>query len=149
MFLCRLPLQEIHIGIALSSVVCCCCCCLLWKQVNIIWLYPSHALIDFNKRWWFVDEVKGHIKVKGHLKSSCKIGWKCENGLIWKVEVQLEPNLVYWYNMLTIWCSCCQRSHTKVKGHLRPSCETGHKKGSKVKMCHFRILKMLLLLQII
>ena len=110
------------------------CCCLLMlsvvKRVNI-WLYFPHALMDFNQSWvidatWepsFVDEVKGHIKVKGHLRSSCMIGWKCENGLIWKVEVWFEPNLVYWYNMWSFICSCSQRSCTKVKGHLRLSCK--------------------------
>ena len=62
---------------------------------------------------------RSHTMVKGHLRSSCKIGWKCENCLIWKVEVCLEPNLVYWYNMGTFVCSCGQRSQIKVKGHLR------------------------------
>ena len=33
-----------------------------------------------------------YTKIKGHVRSSCKIGWKCENGFIWKVEVQFEPN---------------------------------------------------------
>ena len=74
--------------------------------------------------WW---GQRSHIKVKGHLRSSCKIGWKCENGLIWKVEVRLEPNLVYWYNVGTFTCSCGQRSYTKVKGHLRSSCKIGWK----------------------
>ena len=70
------------------------CCLLLWKQVNI-WLYLPHALMDFNQSWvicnmgtltcWWGQ--RSHIKVKGHLRSSCKIGWKCESGLIWKVEV--------------------------------------------------------------
>ena len=73
----------------------------------------------------YVHVVKGHIprskviyqgqrsytKVKGHLRSSCRIGWKCESGLIWKVEVRLEPNLVCWYNMGTFKCSCGQRSY--------------------------------------
>ena len=70
--------------------------------------------------WW---GQRSYIKVKGHLRSSYKIGWKCENGLIWKVEVRFEPNLVYWYNMWTFICSCSQRSCTKVKGHLRSSCK--------------------------
>ena len=69
-----------------------CCCCLLWKGLKI-WLYLPRALMDFNQKWvidatWeplFVDEVKGHIKATGHLRSSCKIGWKYENGLIQKV----------------------------------------------------------------
>ena len=92
--------------------------------------------MDFNQSWvidatWepsFVDEVKFHIiKVKGHLRSNCKISWKCENGLIWKVEVQFKPNLVYWYNVWTFICSCSQRSCTKVKDHLRSSCKIGWK----------------------
>ena len=74
--------------------------------------------------WW---GHRSYIKVIGHLRSSCKIGWKCENGLIWKVEVRFEPNLVYWYNIWTFMCSCSQRSCTKVKGHLRSSCKIGWK----------------------
>ena len=70
---------------------------------------------------------RSYIKVKGHLRSSCKIGWKCKSGLIWKVEVRLEPNLVYWYNMGTFICSCSQRSYTKVSGHLRSSFKMGWK----------------------
>ena len=50
-----------------------------------------------------------YTKVKGHLRSSCKIDWKCENGLIWKVEARFQPNLVYWYNMGTFICSCGQK----------------------------------------
>ena len=97
------------------------CCRLLWKQVNI-WRYLRHASVDFNLSWvidatWepAFDEVKGHIHFKGHLRSSCKIGRKCKSGLIWKVEVRLEPNLVYWYNMGPFVCSYGQRSYTKVK----------------------------------
>ena len=74
--------------------------------------------------WW---GQRSHIKVKGHLRSSCSIGWKCKSGLIWKIEVWLEPNLVYLYNMGTFICSCGQRSYTKVKGHLRSSCKIGLK----------------------
>ena len=40
--------------------------------------------------WW---GQRSHIKVKGYLRSRFKIGWKCESSLIYKVEVQLEPNL--------------------------------------------------------
>ena len=120
---------KTHVGITLWAVVG--WCCLLWKQVNK-WLYLPHALMDFNQSWvtdttWepsFVDEVKGHIS-----RSGCKIGWKCESGLIWKVEVGLEPNLVYryWYNMGTVICSFGQRSYTKIKVHLRSSCKIGWK----------------------
>ena len=75
-------------------------------------------------------------------RSSCKMwkwkwDWKCESGLIWKVEVRLEPNLVYWYYMETFLCSCGQRSYTKVKGHLRSSCKIGW----NVKMASFEKLK--------
>ena len=76
--------------------------------------------------WW---GQRSHIKVKGHLRSSCKIGWKCESGsgLIWKVEVRVEPNLVYWYIMGPFVCSCSQRSYIKVKGHQRSSYKMGWK----------------------
>ena len=108
-------------------VPCCCCCLLLWKQVNI-WHLPSICFDGFqpelghrcNMRtlicWW---GQRSHIKVKGHLRSSCKIGWKCENGLIWKVaksdwnqtwfiDIICEPSYVH-----------AIKGHTKVKGHLR------------------------------
>ena len=70
-----------------------CCCLSLWKQVNI-WLYLPRALMDFNQSWIRCNlgtlicwcSQRSHIKVKGHLRSSCKIGWKCESGLTWKVE---------------------------------------------------------------
>ena len=74
--------------------------------------------------WW---GQRSYIKVKGHLRSSCKICWKCENGLIWKVKVWFEPNLVYWYHMWTFICSCSQRSCTKVNCHLRSCCKKGWK----------------------
>ena len=93
--------------------------------------------MDFNQRWvidatWepkSVDEVKGHIKVKGHLRSSWS--WNCESELIWKIEVQLEPNLVYWWYVGPFLCLCSQRSHIKVKCPLRSNyniswnCESG------------------------
>ena len=120
----------------LVVIVVCRCCLLLWKQVNI-WLYLPHALMDFNQSWVidatrepsFVDEVKCHISRSKVIwvRWSCKIGWKCEIGLIWKVEVRLEPNLVQGYNMGIFICSCGQRSYTKVKGHLRSSCKIGWK----------------------
>ena len=63
-----------NLSLSVGVVFCCCA-----KKVNI-WLYLPHALMDFNQSWaidstWeplFVDEVKGHIKIKGHLRSSCK-----------------------------------------------------------------------------
>ena len=71
-FLCRLPWQESHTGIALSTVICC------YEK------YLPHALMDFNQSWvinatWepsFVDEVKGHIsrsKVIGGQVVSCQM----------------------------------------------------------------------------
>ena len=60
-------------------------------------------------------------------RSSCKIAWKYESCLIWKVEVVLKPNLVYWYNMGPFVCWCCQRSYTKVKGHQRLIFKIGSK----------------------
>ena len=67
--------------------------------------------------------LRSYTKVKGHLRSSFKIGWKCDNGLIWKVEVWFEPNLVYGYNIGHFVCTCDQRSQIKVKGHLRSTCK--------------------------
>ena len=45
----------------------------------------------------------------------------CYSGVIWKVEVQLQRNMRQRCNRgFSIWW-CRQRSHTKVKGHLRSS----------------------------
>ena len=46
--------------------------------------------------WW---GQRSHTEVKGNLRSSCQIDWKFKIGLTWKVDVQLEPSLVYGYNM--------------------------------------------------
>ena len=40
-------------------------------------------------------DQRSNTKDKCHLLSICKISWKCENGINWKVEVSLESNLVY------------------------------------------------------
>ena len=40
--------------------------------------------------WW---GQRSHISVNGHLRSSCKIGWKCEHGLIWKVGSPIGTKL--------------------------------------------------------
>ena len=112
----------------------CCCCCLLWKQLKNRLKFDSNftCFNGFQPKlghrcnmetlicWWV---QRSHIMVKGHLRSSWKMGWKCESGLIWKVEVRFEPNLVYWQNMGTFVCSCGQRSQIKVKGHLRSTCK--------------------------
>ena len=45
---------------------------------------------DLNQNWFIdiiyepsqVHAVKGHVPRSGHLRSSCKAGRKCENGLI-------------------------------------------------------------------
>ena len=112
-------------------------CCLLLKWVNIWLLTSTSTCFDgpqpkLGQRcnagilicWW---GQRSNINVKGHLTLSCKIGSKCENGLIWKVEVWLEPNLVYGYNLGPSIYSCNQRSYTKVKGHQRSSWKIGSK----------------------
>ena len=40
-----------------------------------------------------------------------------------KLQVQLEPNLVYWYNVGPLLCSYGQMPYTKVKGYRRSSCQ--------------------------
>ena len=76
---------------------------------------------------------RSYIRVKGHQRSSCKMGSKCTIGskckihLIWKVEIRLEPKLVYWYNLGTFKCSWGQRSWIKVKGHVRLTCKIAWK----------------------
>ena len=72
-------------------------------EPNLVYWYNMWAFI------WSCSQ-RSCTKVKGHLRSSCKIGWKCENGLTWNVEVRFEPNLVYWYKMETFIRSCGQRS---------------------------------------
>ena len=98
---------------------------LVWKVEA--WFEPN--LVYWHNTGTFICSCsqRSYTKVKGHLRSSCKIGLKWENGLIWKVEVQLEPNLVYWYNMGIFIFSYGQRSYTKVKGHLKSSCRIGWK----------------------
>ena len=94
--------KERHIiGITLSPIVCC-VLMLLWKRVNF-WLYLPHALMDFNQSWvidatWepsFVDEVKSHIS-----RSKVIWDWKYENGLIWKVEIQLHLNQTWFIDII-------------------------------------------------
>ena len=93
---------------------------------------------DWNQTWFidtiwdplYAHAIKGHIvytKVKGHQRSSCKMGSKCKIHLIWKVEVWLEPNLVYLYNVGTFTISRDQRSQMKVKGHVRSICKIAWK----------------------
>ena len=51
---------------------------------------------DWNQTWfiYIIWELSYVHAVKGHLRSSCKIGWKCENDRIWKVKSDFEPNSV-------------------------------------------------------
>ena len=58
-------------------------------------------------------------------------------GLIWKVEVRLDPNLSHRCNMGTFTCWLGQRSHIKVSGHLRSS----FKIGWNIKVTSFEKLK--------
>ena len=86
------------------------------------------------KKTWFTDtkwwplvssycSQMSYTKVKGYQRSSCKINSNCKIHLIWKVEVHLEPNLGYWYNVGIWTCLWSQRSQMKVKGHLRSICK--------------------------
>ena len=119
-----------------SVVVVYICCYLLWKGLtfgsifHMLWWFNQKSVIDATWEPSLVDEVKGH------LRSSCKIGQKSENGLIWKVEVGFEPNLVYWYNVWTLICSCSQRSCSKVKGLLKSSCNRCGWSRSDVNLHH-------------
>ena len=76
-------------------------------------------LIHYGTLW-------SYTKVKGHQRS-CKMGWKCQIHLIWKVEVRLEPILVSWYKVGTSTCSWGQKSQVKVKGHVRSICKVARK----------------------
>ena len=113
------------------------CCCLL----SVVVVVCENRLTfgsNFHMLWWMGHRCnmgtlicwwgqRLHIKVKGHLRSNCKIGGKCESGLIWKVEVLLEPNMVNWYIIWPFVCSCGHRSYTKVKGNQRSHCKMGPK----------------------
>ena len=92
---------------------------------------------DWNQTW-FVDTIcdplqvcscsqRSYTKVRGHQRSSCKMGSKCKIHLIWKVEIHLKLNLVYWYNVGTFTCSWGQRSPMNVKGHVRSTCKINWK----------------------
>ena len=88
-----------------------CCCLSLWKQVNI-WLYLPHALMDFSQSWVRCNmgtlicwcSQRSHIKVKGHLRSSCKIAENVKVASLEKmspIETKLgllilwEPSLIF------------------------------------------------------
>ena len=110
-FLCRLPQQGRHIGIALLSDVVCCENWLTFGS-NL-----SHALMDFNRSCiiyatWepsFVDEVKYHISRSKVIRGQV-VRWAENLKVASFLEVRLEPNLVYRYNMGSFVCSCGQRS---------------------------------------
>ena len=70
---------------------------------------------------------RSYTEVKDHQRSSCKMGSKYNIHFIWKVEVRLEPNWVYWYNVRIFTCTRGQRSQIKVKGHVRSTCKIAWK----------------------
>ena len=95
----------------------------IWLEPNLVYWYNMGTFI------WSCSQ-RSYTKVKDHLRSHYTVGWKCKIHLIWKIEVWLEPNLVYWYNWYN-WYNCgnlhmFRRSevilYTKVKGHLRSDC---------------------------
>ena len=82
--------------------------------------------MDFNQSW-VIDATwnpsfgwwgQRSIKVKGHMRSSYKIDWKCEI-----VSVKSDLNQTWFIDMWTFICLRSQRPCTKVKGHLRSSCK--------------------------
>ena len=99
------------------------CCC----ENRLTFGSLSHAFDGFQPKvghicnmgtlicWW-----GQRSQVKGNLRLSCKVGRKCKSVFIWKDEVQLEPNLIYWYNMKPFVLH-------EVKGHQRSSCTMGSK----------------------
>ena len=110
-----------------AALVCCVWCCMLFSGVKIgsltwnveVWLEPNLVY------WYFVGPFvwscsqRSYTKVKGHQSSSCKIGSKFKIHLIWNVDVWLEPNLVFWYNLGTFTYSWGKQLQMKVKGHMR------------------------------
>ena len=112
-----------------------CCCCLLMLLPAVVVCCENRLTFGSNFHimlWWISTKVGSYMQHGNpHLLMRSEVIWgqvvRCESGLIWKVEVRLEPNLVYWYNMGTFIRSWGQRSYTKVKGHLRSSCMIGWK----------------------
>ena len=98
----------------------------IWGQVvryaeNVKMASFEKLKSDWNQTW-FIDIIWGPsyvLTVKGHIPRS-KVIWgqvvrQAENGLIWKVEVQFEPHLVYWYDMGIFICSCGQKVRNQVQ----------------------------------
>ena len=67
--------------------------------------------------WW---DQTSHIKGKGHLRSSCKIGWKCE---IWPQLKSPTVTTLGIYHVATVTCAWGERSKMKVKGHKMSICK--------------------------
>ena len=85
--------KDTYSRITLLAVVCCCETRLTLEHLAL----TSTGFDGFNKSW-VIDAIREPSfvdKVKGHLPSKIKL--KAENGLIRKVEIQLETNFVYLY----------------------------------------------------
>ena len=122
-FLCHLLQQDRHIGIALYPVFVVCC-----HHENGLTCGSSFQML-----WWISSQVgsyrcnmgtlicwrgqRSHIKVKGHLRSSFKIGWKCESSHVgrqhqwsgdWEVFCRWFSHLLFcckqgtWYKSSTL-----------------------------------------------
>ena len=73
--------------------------------------------------WWdllYVHVIKGHIPRSKVIRGQV-VRWaqNVKFTSFEKLEVRLEPNLDYWYNVGTFTCSWGHRSQMKVKGHVR------------------------------
>ena len=103
----------------------------MWKWPYLKSWSPIGTKLGFIDMIWelsYVHVVKGHIprskicscsqrsytKVRGLLRSSCKMGWNVKMVLLEKLKS-------------TFICSCSQKSYTKVKDLLRSSCRIGWK----------------------
>ena len=92
-----------------------CLCCIMWRTFK-----------------WFIGvkrSLRGHFKVKGHLRSNFQTGWKYE---IWPYLKSWKSNLnQIWTNhrcsMKTFTSWQGERVHIKVKGHLRSNFKNGLK----------------------
>ena len=98
------------------------------------------SLEKFKSYWsqtWFIDTIWDPLYVyvvKGHIPRSKvvrgQVGRWAQNVKFTsfeKLEVRLEPNLVYWYNVGTFTCLWGHRSQMKVKGHVRSICRRAWK----------------------
>ena len=99
-----------------------------WPHLKSWSLIGTKVVID--KIWdpLYVHVVKGHIPMSEVIRGQV-VRWaqNVKFTSFEKLEVRLEPNLVYWSNVKTFTCSWGQRSWMNSKGHVRLICKIAWK----------------------